>query len=261
MADPVNTAPSTSYSDPIYDRLDTVAQRMSRRWPLVVLAIAAAIAVAVGIRMYLHNNPEAKSARAFVEAMGSAENIRQAELQKVVDDESLTAFFRARAACELAQLAIEAGRPAEAKRQAQNAYDLAKQSEDDGVQLDAKLSIAAADEETGDTEAALSVYQEVARSAGGRYPNQQLLGLIGTARAQAKLGHEQEAIETLESVIGRNDPGGETLISIARINYWKLKNKLGGISATKKDDAGEEKPADGEKGEEGEKAVEAGKEE
>src|SRR3954469_11394442 len=60
------TGPSSSYSDPIYDRLDTVAQRLARRWALVVLVILGIVAGSLVARYAISEDSTTASLQAYL---------------------------------------------------------------------------------------------------------------------------------------------------------------------------------------------------
>jgi hypothetical protein len=67
MAGPVPPSPgeNTSYSDPLYDRLDTFVKGLSQRWGIVVVAVIVAAVLVVVLRYSLDNAPAAASAAAI----------------------------------------------------------------------------------------------------------------------------------------------------------------------------------------------------
>lgn len=248
----IEQGPSSSYSDPIYDRLDTVAQRISRRWPLLVLLLLIIVATAVTLRMAFFRSPSAASASAYVEAMeAEGDDAKLAALKKLVDDAAATDYFRGRAACELVQDALDKKQPAEAKKYAEQAVAFAAKGGDADLQLNARLSLAAAHEDAGEYADALKSYRDVASSAGGKFPSQQLAAVLGAARTLQAQGLIDEAVTQLESVINRNDSGAEALLDYARVLYWQLKR-----AQESKPEAEEAKPAEEAKSAEEAKAAE-----
>src|SRR4051812_25624292 len=98
MAEPtIDSAPTTSYSDPIYDRLEMLSNRVRRaRW-LIIAAIVVAVFLGLGLRALLNNHPEAASAEAFIKAREEEGSERQqAALKAIVDNAKITPFFRAK---------------------------------------------------------------------------------------------------------------------------------------------------------------------
>jgi tetratricopeptide (TPR) repeat protein len=220
----IEQGPSSSYSDPIYDRLDTVAQRISRRKPLILFVLVLVVAGAIVTRVLLIRSPIAASATSYSKAMDEKDAAAKSNaLQKVMNDGSVTDYFRGRAANELVQLSLNERETAEAKKYAEQAVDFAAKSTDADLQLNARLSLAAANEDAGDFDEALKSYREVATGAGGKFPSQQLTAILGAARVLKQQAQIDEAVAQLESVINRNDNGADALLAYARVMYWQLK--------------------------------------
>ena len=92
MAD-LDTAPTTSYSDPIYDRLEQVAQRIRRLKWLILGLIVVSICLGLWMRAVLKRNPDAVSAVAYVEALEAPEgDKRTSHLQALLANDKATAL-------------------------------------------------------------------------------------------------------------------------------------------------------------------------
>jgi hypothetical protein len=234
---PDATGPTTSYSDPIYDRLESVAQRLTRRLGLVLFALLAGIVVAVIIHSRLQESPEAASANAFTKAQDKLEEAtreRDAEktaklaaaitgLQEVASNEKITPFFRSRALIELVQQDLSANNPGEAKAHAAKALDLANQSQDGELKLKAELSIAAVQLQAGDLVEAEKSYLQAESHAGAKSADSAIVAALGAARAMELQGKLEEAATKLETITSRVDAAAHELVQLARQQYWRLK--------------------------------------
>lgn len=243
MADPtVDTAPTTSYSDPIYDRLEALSHRVRRaRWAIIA-AIVAAVALGLGLRAYFNHRPEASSAVAFIKANDEADaGKRSAALQALVGDEAATPFFRAKAALELCQEALTAGKPADAKGWAAKASAAAAQAQDDELSLAARLSEAAVAEDAGELDAAFAHYEAVQGKAGSKFVNHYLLAVYGAARIEKGQGKAKAALERLDPVVTRSDDAARPLLPLLQSLYWACKREVDGGPTTT---AAPVKPAD-----------------
>jgi hypothetical protein len=224
---PEMSGPSTSYSDPIYDRLESLSQRLTRRIGLVLLALVVIISIAVLLRAYLDRNPEAEFAGLLLKAERESDHDAQTKaLQALLANEQSPPFFRARAGIELAQDALLRGALSEAKDDAARALDLAQKSDLPDVLLAAQLSRAAVQEQSGDAAAARDGYVQVEHAAGARYPDRFITAVMGESHCLVLMGKPQDAADALEQIIDRNDEGATALLDDARIQYWDLKRAL-----------------------------------
>jgi hypothetical protein len=227
MAQLPDVGPSTSYSDPIYDRLESLSQRIVRRLWLIIGALLVTVVLAVVIHAYLNESPGAASAARFLKALEGNDEVKQATaLQALTTDQQISADIRARASIELAQRALEKDDAKAAKTHADQAVEVARQSENAEVQLSAGLSQAAAVFQAGDHAAAEKLYAGVERAAGAKHPDSQIAAVLGAVKAMEAQGRLEDAIGKLEGVIGRTDTGARPLIASARLHYWRLKRKL-----------------------------------
>ena len=238
---PETAGPTTSYSDPFYDRLESVAQRISRRIGLVLLAIAVAVAVAVVVHSRMGNSPAAASANSFLSASTQREQanrerdplargVKQSEAAKafatLAADEQATPYFRARACIELTQDHLDHAALTEAKAQVAKAKEFAAKADDPDLDLAIGLSQAAVELQAGEHAAAEKTYLGVERAAGATYPDRQIAALLGATIAMAAQSRVDDAIAKLEPLMSRVDGGSASLlIGIAKQQYWKLKRQ------------------------------------
>jgi tetratricopeptide (TPR) repeat protein len=219
------SGPTSSYSDPIYDRLDTFAQAMRRRWWIYVVGLLVIVVAAQLIRLWVSNRPEEASSAAFNAALGAEKpEDRVAKLHALAGDEKASAYYRSRAFIELVQNQLQHDDATAGKQSAEQAMKLADQAKDVELQYAARLSRAASEFQLGEFDTALADYGRV-ETAGARYGAQQIEATLGAARTLVKQGKRDEAITKLEPLLARSDAGAETLLSIARVRYWQLKRE------------------------------------
>lgn len=229
MTDPNELAPSTSYSDPFYDRLDACARMLRRYWHVAVAIVIIAVCSAILLRWSLATHPEAGGAVAFLHAQEQAQTAGPdrakalAAYAEVLADSTTTPYFRARAAIEQIHLnLLNADVPA-ARTAAEQANAAATVAKDPALLAAVRLSQAAIELQAEQLDAALAAYTEAATLAGPRQPALQLDAMLGQARVQERQGKQDEAIATLEPLITRSDAGAESLVVVAKARYWRLK--------------------------------------
>lgn len=229
--------PSTSYSDPFYDRLDAFAQEIKRRWWIVALVIVVTVIAVMATHQMMETRPEAGSAARYLAArsltagQGQDKVATAAALGKLMDDATNTPFFRARAAIDVLQSRLDAGDTAGAKVAGELAVAQANLAKDAELQLAATLSLAAAKHQGGDLDGALADYAKSERAAGAKYTVHQFEAIIGQARVLAAQGKKAEAIQALEPLQTRSDAGAEELLKIAKVSYWNLKREVAEAAA------------------------------
>ena len=232
--------PTTSYSDPIYDRLETVAQRITKRLGLILFALLVIIVAAVITHSSLRNTPVAASASHFMNAMITRHSVNQAEdpvsraskleeaakaFAAVAADESVTPYYRARAYIEITQIALDRSITKDAKDAVEKARSLAAQAADPDLDLAIGLSEAAVFFQDGKFAEAETRYRNIERAAGSKYPDRQIAAILGAAQSIAALGNIDDAIVKLESVINRSDTNATMLVRVAKSEYWALKRR------------------------------------
>lgn len=229
MADDIG--PTTSYSDPFYDRLDAFAQVIKRAWPLVLLVVVLAVAAVFGITWALQRHPEASSAARFIAARDEQDQAkRTAAYQALVADDKVTPTFRARAGIELVQDLLAKGDTASAGPVAAKVIEAAATGDAD-VQLAAKLTRAAVHQQAGELDQAASAFSEAKRAAGAKYPVAQLTAVLGLAQVLTAQGKRDDAILELEPLTTRSDLGAEQLLGLAKAMYWDLKRQVAEAAA------------------------------
>lgn len=239
--------PTTSYSDPFYDRLEAVAQRIAKRLWLVLLALVVVVVVAVVTHAAMRDTPIAASAGLFIDAATKrmeADRVREpaertaklAEAEKafaaVAADETVTPYYRARACLELAQLELDRSAITEAKASVEKARGWAAKALDPDLDLAVGLSEAAVLFQAGDHATAETRYLNVERAAGLTHPDRQIAATIGAAQAMVAQNRIEDAIAKLEVLANRNDNNATMLLSLAKKEYWALKRRLATPAAT-----------------------------
>jgi tetratricopeptide (TPR) repeat protein len=240
MAEPDLPGPTTSYSDPFYDRLEAAAQRIARRLWLVLLGIVVVVVVAVVTHTALRDTPIAASAGKFLDASTTRQSVDEARdpgerasrlaaaekaLAAVAADTTVTPYYRTRAGIELAQVLLDRDALSEAKTTIDQARTLAATAGDPDLDLAVGLSEAAILLQTGDAAGAESRYAAVERAAGATYPDRQIAAVLGGAQALLALGRRDDAIAKLEPLITRSDETAASLLNLARNQYWALKRQ------------------------------------
>lgn len=219
--------PTTSYSDPFYDRLDAFAQWLKRAWLLVALVLVVVIAGVVALNWFLERHPDAGSAARFVAARDVQDDAkREAAFKEVADDAAVTAPFRARALIEIVQIHLGKGDTAGAGPLADKALEQARASDDTDVQLAAKLTRAAVYLQAGELDPAGKAYGEAKRAAGAKYTVAAFEAALGLARVAEHQGKLDDAINELEPLIARNDAGAQQLLGLTKVFYWDLKRRV-----------------------------------
>ncbi|MFW5859262.1 MAG: hypothetical protein ACOCYP_04505 [Planctomycetota bacterium] len=179
----------SSYSDPVYDRLEQVAHGLGRTWWLYVVAAVLAVVIALAMRSFFDLSPSAEAYRLLRNATDEGDDA----LAAFVDNAELPAEYRVHAALQAAQTELMAGRTAAAGELLEQAAALAGQSEHrtQVLELTTGLSRAAMLEDAGQSEEAMGIYEDVELRAGRDNPIQAILAGVGAVRcreaqAQAK---------------------------------------------------------------------------
>ncbi len=222
MAD--DDAPLSSYSDPIYDRLDAISRQIRRLWWLFALVILIIALGAIAFRLWLQREPTALGGALAVQAMQEQDATkREAAWTELADGASHDAAFRAAACIELSQLLLNRGDVIKGRERAKQAQELAGKAKDDDLVLAAGLSQAAAALDSGDAAAALELYEKASRGAGAKHPARKIAAELGAALSLEKLGKPAESIVRLEPLTTRTERGAEQLVQVATAMYWRLK--------------------------------------
>lgn len=222
----------TSYSDPLYDRLEGVVRQMGRKWWLIAILILIIAGAAVVMQQRAQQAPEAASALAVQQATDEGIDA----LAAVADDPEVLPEFRARAALEAANLALQAGEADRAASLLATAETQAAATPLQDLQLTITASQAAVLEEQGAYEDAAARYTQVVDRTAASLPGLNLLATLGAARstmlqaqntedpAQAAelraLAHEQFTFASERSV-----EGAEQLIQYARFQRYDLERR------------------------------------
>ncbi len=172
----------SSYSDPVYDRLEQVAHGLGRTWWLYVVAAVLAVVIALAMRSFFDRSPGAEAFRLLRNASTEGDEA----LVAFVDNEEIPAEYRVRAAIQAAQTDLTAGRVDAAVDLLERAGTLAGESEyrSQVLELTTSLSRAAALEDAGDTEQAMQLYEDVELRAGRDNPIQAILAGVGAVRCR-----------------------------------------------------------------------------
>ena len=228
MAD-LDTAPTTSYSDPIYDRLELVAQRIRHLKWLILGLILVCICLGLWLRAKLKHNPDAISAVAYAEALDlSEDDKRKTQLETLLANGEATPFFRARAALDLAQVALLAGKLDDAKGLVDQAKAFAVDAKSPELALIVSLAQGAVAEDGKDYDTALAAYEKVVRDAGPKFAVHNLTASIGAARVEQMQGKHAEVIQRLDPELARTDEVSKQLLPLAKVIYWSSKRALDG---------------------------------
>ena len=233
-------SPTTSYSDPIYDRLEVVAQRIFRRIGLIIAALVVVVIVAVFSHQAMKNSPTAASANQFLTALSSKQDAEQSRnpaersglidtaqkaLTAVANDETVTPYYRARAQLEIVQIALDRSQLSDASAAIAKAKEWSSKSANADLDLAVGLSEAAVALQKGEFGPAEQLYASVDRAAGANFPDRQMAGALGTAKAMELQGRIDDAIAKLETLINRSDSNATMLVNLAKNEYWTLKRR------------------------------------
>lgn len=233
MADPVDTNPTTSYSDPIYDRLEALGGRVRRaRW-VIIAAIVIAVVGGLILRAKLQHRPDAISAVAFVTAQNAEDETAQRKAYgDLVADDHATPFFRARAALELVELDLAAGKSDSAATWLAQAVTQAKGVDDTQLALAVRLGQASVAEDAGKLDEALADYDAVEQNGMVASPTHGLVGALGAARIEMAQKNPAAAVTRLEPHIERTEAELDQIVSVIRLLYWEAKREVMGPPVT-----------------------------
>ncbi len=227
MADPVNDAPMTSYSDPFYDRIDAIYQSVKARWPifLFVLILVVVITVIVGAR--LAHRPDAAGAHDYHSARQEPDkDKRRAALEKIATTSESQAF-RVIALNDLVQEDLQRDDLAAARKHADQAVELAKQGEDLNLKLTTLNSLGAVQFQAGEFDQSAATFKGVVTRAGSqpKFAAEKLHAQLGQAQALVRAGKVEDALAVLDPLLNKSSAGAEELLNQARAYYWRLKRE------------------------------------
>ncbi|MDA3961589.1 MAG: hypothetical protein PF961_12420, partial [Planctomycetota bacterium] len=233
MADNAPTAPETpdvtSYSDPLYDRMEVIARGIGKRWYLIVIiAILCSVAV-LQLKARSENTPIAAGAHALRQAR--SEGIEA--LTALAGNEAVLSEWRARAALEAANLALGTGDLDSARSQLSVAKAQAEASALREVELTVLASQAAVAEQAEEFDVASSLYLEVADKTATGMLGLNLAATLGAGRcdlalaaASADAAEQTElrrsAYERFRFAGERSVEGAEQLVNYARFKRYEL---------------------------------------
>lgn len=221
--------PDTSYSDPIYDRLEIIMDILAKRWLLVVILFGLSAVSGLLIQQARLASPAAGSAQRFIKAQGD----ESALVALTTDTEEVNAEFRAQACLALVQMALDREASEEALTYAEQGLALISAEEHAHLRRALQLAQAAALRESGERTQALDVLVAVERTAIDD-DAQRLEAQINQATIHAELAqlkpdeaaeHEEQALAILEPLRGASDRQARSLTDLARFLYFDIKRR------------------------------------
>ena len=236
---------TTSYSDPLYDRLESAKNQMAKRWGLLVIVAIVAAVVVVNVQQSFNTSPAAASAAAYNQAiMSSSTDDSTAALQALVDNPEITHEFRVRAGIDLAIEQQNNDQLDQALETLTGLEAIAQQSAQPGVVMSLQLSIAGVMEQQGQLMKAQSRFAQIAQEARTSHPAHALTADLGHSRIllqqalskvtddatneieqQEALALRKEALAILESIANRRLTGAERAIEFAQFQALNLKRE------------------------------------
>lgn len=216
----------TSYSDPIYDRLETAKTWMLKRWLLLsVLAIVISVGFVLG-QQIANQTPDAEAALALNAAQSGDEDEALSQLRALLREDSvLTPPYRIKAGIAIANILRQRGELDEALDALDEVTPALKQAEDPSLGLALKASRAALLEEQSQWQAAADLYEEVATRGRSDLPLA-LAADLGSARCLLAMGDEasrQQAIELLKGVAATEANQAQSLTNLARYMIERIR--------------------------------------
>lgn len=220
MANP-ELGPNTSYSDPLYDRLEGFFRNVAARWGLVILAIVAVLIVLVIVKFRREHSAAAES-YALCQDVGRDTEKKPA----LLDNPKVTDLDKSKIASELASRAMREKKPQDAEKYSKQGLEFAKKAGNARMTALHRLNLAAIAANAGEVSKALELYQQVEKAKDAK--TEAAMGQLGSivtglaVAAECKdpakmLQHRQEAYDSLKDLRDLRDPGTEPLVDLA--NY------------------------------------------
>ena len=148
----------SSYSDPIYDRIERINRALARHWRILVIIVLVIVAAVTTLSNMDSSSPEALSATAYSEAADDSE-----KLQAVANDENILAEFRFKAANDLLQQALADNKIEEANKMLTLVEAQAKAADSSTLKMHALMSKGSIQSQSGEFDAAIATYGEALR--------------------------------------------------------------------------------------------------
>lgn len=224
-------APLSSYSDPIYDRLEGIVRVLGRRWWAILAVALATVVLAMALQRSAVHTPAADGALALREARQDGPDA----LQALAEDESILAEFRAKAA-----LAAVKELPADSDPERIDgllilAASQAQIDDNRSLQLAVALGQAAVLEDRGEHQRAFEAYASIEARAGA-FPVHAFQAALGSARCllaqaeqaddpEASLELQHRAADTLDAISRDIRAGSEGLVEIASLMLEDLRRR------------------------------------
>jgi tetratricopeptide (TPR) repeat protein len=231
--------PRTSYSDPVYDRLEICVRFLGRYWLVFVMLVVATIAAIILVRRLLESNPAAASHVAYVRA-GQSEK----DLAALLDRDDIIPEYKARTANLLVDLRLDAKAYPEARTFAQRGLAFAQEAGHPRLAAIHQINLATVDFETGDYDTARAGYEQVMKLSSLRVESFQATLLRAcTLLAQAAIQDEEEqadaalalrkdAVEDLRYCSELTIPGTEAIAEQARFILLELEFRHPALKST-----------------------------
>lgn len=204
MSDPNQTPTASSYSDPIYDRLEGFFWGLARRWGLVIIAVVVAAVLAVILRNITKRTPDADALFRIQQAFKkkeSGETLK--ELMVIVEDAKVPPEFRAQAANLAADDLANGQKYEEARKLLERGLTWAKEVRQPSLELGIQLGIGHMLESSGAYSEAMAIFTKVeaqgSRKLGDEFGLSRNLGApyvaaatLGLARCHLALAEAKE---------------------------------------------------------------------
>ena len=248
MSTPNDAGPVSSYSDPIYDRLEALSRWVRRMWLAVVLAIAAIIALFVILAFRARHTPESIGAVALAETQRIGDlKEREAKFQEL-GAQLEAPHFRVQALIEAGQLALlERDDATAARARFAEAATIADGLENaDRLQLQVRLSQGAAEQQAKQFAKALEFYQRVERTGQlVRHPDLRILSALRSAECLAAQEPTdlKAAIDKLEPFLNSTELYADFLLNQVRALHARLLAQLNAVPTVPLKDKDKPEPA------------------